>query len=148
MLFLVTTGLNEEEFLKLRVHQINEFEDRAEVVVTNTNGQERHVLVPEETIGILRRNLSERRRRVGVIRTDDILFVRVNGESYSARSLYRLVARLLAQAGVETRTGSMVHLLRRTYVARAKRSGTSVQQLHEFLGHESKRSTERLFATL
>ncbi|MBW4079588.1 MAG: tyrosine-type recombinase/integrase [Acidobacteria bacterium] len=104
--------------------------------------------VPEETAVVLRKYLLERRERTGTIRGDDALFVRANGAPFSARALYRLVARLLARAGVEPRTGSMVHLLRRTYVARAKRGGANLQELHELLGHESRRSTQRLLATV
>jgi site-specific recombinase XerD len=148
VLFLVTTGVNEDEFLNVRVRQVTEIGSPAKITISNKSGQERCVPVPEETMDLLRRYLLERRGLIGVAQNDDVLFVRANGEPFSARALYRLVARLLAQAGVEPRTGSMVHLLRRTYVARAKSSGKSIQELHELLGHESKRSTQRLLATV
>ena len=144
MKFLITTGLREDEFVDLRAQAFVEDEYGARVVVTGRGGEQRVVPVPDDTLDVVHVYLDERESLIGSALDDDHLFVRTNGLPYDARSLYRMTSRLFGRAGVPSRPGSMVHLLRSTFVQNARDAGLGAIELQQLLGHETIVSTKRL----
>ena len=144
--FLITTGLREDEFIDLRARAFVEDESGAHVVVTSRSGERRVVPIPDDTLDAVRDYLAERESLLGPVLDDDHLFVRTNGLPYDARSLYRMTSRLFRRAGVPPRPGSMVHLLRSTFVQNVRNAGLGAVELQQLLGHETIVSTKRLLA--
>ena len=145
LLFLVSTGIRKSEIASLLVNDLEEDDESGSRVLHFVQRSfNRAVPVPPDTVLAVLDYLSERELMAGPFGGDDSLFVRSNGKPYDYRGLYRLVDRLFERSGVFPRSGSMVHLLRRTFAANSLEAGLSLAEVQSMLGHEKSVSTKRI----
>ena len=98
-------------------------------------GKTRTVPVPQEVVDAVDDYLADRGEKLTSPGPQDPLFVRTNGRALTRQSLYYLVDRWAARAGVERPDGEAVHAFRHTYARGLVDNGVPVTAVQQLLGH-------------
>ena len=125
---LACSALTRQPAARLRVH--------------GKGGKSRTVPVPGEVVGAVDDYLDERRDKLSGPGPHDLLFVRTNGRALTRQSLYYLVDRWAARAGVQRPDGEAVHAFRHTYARGLVDNGVPVSAVQQLLGHAGLNTTQ------
>jgi len=134
---LYATGMRVGELLRLTIVDVN-LALRV-VRVVGKGGKERLVPMGEQARTAVMYYLEVRDRLLKP--KTDIFFVSKSGKPLSYSDVYRLVRRILEEAGIETPRKSP-HLLRHTFATHLLSRGADLRAVGEFLGHQSLRTTQ------
>ena len=136
---LYATGMRASECLGLRLEDLNL--SAGYIVCTGKGGKQRLVPVGAEALDWTRRYLREVRPRDTRKRDGGRLFVNPRGGPLSRQSLWTLVRRAAAGAGLKRRVSP--HMLRHSFASHLLEGGADLRAIQELLGHASLSTTQR-----
>lgn len=142
---LAGAGLRASELTTLTLACVER--DRApRLKVLGKGRKERVVPIAPEVLEAIDVYLEERvtlGAHLGGTRTQDLLFVRVNGTPLNTQALDYLVDLWMGAAGVSIREGEKAHAFRHTYALGQVDSGTSLPEVQLLLGHTDLNTTSQ-----
>lgn len=140
---LAGCGLRSAELTRLTHAAIHRIEP-LRITVEGKGSKQRTVPLSPEVLEAIDTYLAERTDIDPTrIRSDEIIFVRKNGEPFNNQALQLLVTNWLAAAGVPPPPGEKAHLFRHTYAVAQIDRGTSIAELRALLGHENISTTSQ-----
>ncbi len=110
--------------------------------VHGKGGKPRAVPIPSEVVGAVDDYLDDRKDKLAEPGPHEPLFVRTNGRALTRQSLYYLVDRWAARAGVPRPDGEAVHAFRHTYARGLVDNGVPVSAVQQLLGHAGLNTTQ------
>jgi integrase/recombinase XerD len=135
---LYATGMRASECLSLRLEDLNLA--AGYVVCTGKGGKQRLVPAGAEAIEWLRRYLRDVRPRDTQRRDCDRVFVNPRGGPLSRQSLWTLVRRAAAAAGLKRRVSP--HMLRHSFASHLLEGGADLRSVQAMLGHADISTTQ------
>lgn len=135
------TGIRLSEATKLRIDDVVLAESRGlpaigSLRVSGKGRKERTITLNSRACGALIDYLGTRPNAERL----EALLVSKRGSGLTARSVQRIVGRLMVSAGI---TRASVHTLRHTFATHTVRKGTNLRVVQEALGHSSLQTTSR-----
>lgn len=128
-----SAGLRVSEVINLKVNDIDS--NRMTIHIRGAKGKKDRMVVLSAKL------LDGLRRYVEFYHPGNYLFEGANGESYSARSVQKILHEAKKVAGIVKR-GS-IHSLRHSYATHLLESGTDIRYIQDLLGHNSIKTTMR-----
>jgi integrase/recombinase XerD len=135
---LYATGMRASECLGLRVEDLNL--SAGYVVCTGKGARQRLVPVGAEALAWVRRYLRDVRARQTRRRDSGHLFVNPRGGRLSRQSLWTLVSRAAAAAGLRRRVSP--HMLRHSFASHLLEGGADLRSVQAMLGHADISTTQ------
>jgi integrase/recombinase XerD len=135
---LYATGMRASECLGLRLDDVNL--QAGYVVCTGKGRKQRLVPLGEEAAAWLRRWLGDGRPRCTRRRDSGRLFVNPRGTPLSRQSLWSIVRRAAAAAGL--RRGVSPHVLRHSFASHLLEGGADLRSVQAMLGHADIATTQ------
>jgi integrase/recombinase XerD len=136
-------GLRAGEVVRLRVGDIDSAQGIIRVVQSKGR-KDRHVMLPDEVLELLRQWWKERPRRfdAGVPPVERLVFPgRKAGKPLTTRQLNRLFHEACAAAGISKRV--TLHSLRHSFATHLLDQGTDIRLIQAVLGHDKLDTTAR-----
>jgi integrase/recombinase XerC len=136
---LYAAGLRVSELTGLNLEAVDL--DDGVATVRGKGKRERLALLGPQSVAALRLWLKRRSLMLGV-RADTLtaMFLNKNGTRLSSRSVGRLLAKYLKQAGLDPRTSP--HTLRHSFATHLLDRGADIRGVQELLGHRSLATTQ------
>jgi site-specific recombinase XerD len=136
ILVLLRTGMRIGELLTLKVNDLDIRERKIHIFEGEKNSLGRVVYLSDDALFALRRWLSKRDQKKGV------LFYGRGGDRLGYSSARYLFVKYLRKAGLEDR-GYTVHSLRHTFASELLNAGMRLECLQQLLGHHNIEMTRR-----
>lgn len=128
-----SSGLRISELCNLKIEDFN-FE-KGFIKVKGKGGRERLALVNNIAIGLIKRYLSENKKR-----KCEYVFVNNRGERISRQSIWKIVKKYAKYAGLEKNVTP--HTFRHSFATHLLSAGMDLRFVQELLGHKSIATTE------
>ena len=138
VLLFYTSGLRLAELASLNREDIST--DFGTIRVIGKGNKERIAPLPGVTQKILKKYFSLISSQNICISQKKALILSKKGERLSQRSIQRIVARMLGNAGVQGKKSP--HVLRHTFATHLLNEGADLREIQELLGHSSLRATQ------
>lgn len=138
---LAGSGIRASECVGLAVSALTR-NPASRLRVHGKGGKTRTVPVPQEVVDAVDDYLADRGEKLTSPGPHDPLFVRTNGRALTRQSLYYLVDRWAARAGVDRPDGEAVHAFRHTYARGLVDNGVPVTAVQQLLGHAGLNTTQ------
>lgn len=135
---LYATGMRASECLGLRPEDVNL--TAGYVICTGKGRKQRLVPLGDEAAGWLKRYLAEVRPRLARGRDSGKLFLNPRGGALSRQSLWVIVRRAAAAAGVRRRVSP--HVLRHSFASHLLENGADLRSVQTMLGHADIATTQ------
>jgi integrase/recombinase XerD len=135
---LYATGMRASECLGLRLEDLNL--SAGYVVCTGKSAKQRLIPVGAEALAWVRRYLRDVRPRHTRRRDSGHLFVNPRGAALSRQSLWALVRRAAAAAGLKRRVSP--HMLRHSFASHLLEGGADLRSVQAMLGHADISTTQ------
>lgn len=139
---LYSGGLRVSELTGLNVADLDL--DAAVATVRGKGKKERLVFFGEQASKTLKHWLTEREQvlaqKNGKAKHQDAVFLNKHGTRLTSRSVGRMLAKYLAQGGVDSRTSP--HTLRHSFATHLLDAGADIRSVQELLGHSSLTTTQ------
>jgi integrase/recombinase XerC len=135
---LYSAGLRVSELTGLDLGDLDL--DSGLATVRGKGKRERLALLGPQALAAVRRWLEARAALPQAVRGRDALFLNKNGTRLTSRSVGRLLAKYLAQAGLDPRTSP--HSLRHSFATHLLDRGADIRSVQELLGHRSLGTTQ------
>jgi integrase/recombinase XerC len=135
---LYSAGLRVSELTGLDVGEVDL--DSGLATVRGKGKRERLALLGPQALQAIRRWLAARATLPQSARGRDALFLNKNGTRLTPRSVGRLLAKYLAQAGLDPRASP--HSLRHSFATHLLDRGADIRSVQELLGHRSLGTTQ------
>jgi integrase/recombinase XerC len=136
---LYSAGLRVSELTGLNLDDVDL--DSGLATVRGKGKRERLALLGRPALKALRRWLDRRGCMAsGRVRAPEAVFLNKNGTRLTSRSVGRLLAKYLAQAGLDPRTSP--HTLRHSFATHLLDRGADIRTVQELLGHRSLGTTQ------
>jgi integrase/recombinase XerD len=135
---LYATGMRASECLGLRLEDVNH--TAGYVICTGKGRKQRLVPLGAEAVNWLRRYLTEVRPRLARRRDAGRLFLNPRGGALSRQSLWSIVRRAGAAAGVRRRVSP--HVLRHSFASHLLENGADLRSVQTMLGHADISTTQ------
>ena len=135
---LYATGMRASECLGLRLEDLNL--SAGYVVCTGKGAKQRLVPVGAEALAWVRRYLHEVRPQYTRRRDSGHLFINPRGAALSRQSLWALVRRAAAAAGLKRRVSP--HVLRHSFASHLLEGGADLRSVQAMLGHADISTTQ------
>jgi integrase/recombinase XerD len=135
---LYATGMRASECLGLRLEDLNL--PSGYVICTGKGSKQRLVPVGLEALRWVRRYLSDVRPRLTRRRDSGHLFVNPRGGALSRQSLWAIVRRSAAVAGLQRRVSP--HVLRHSFASHLLEGGADLRSVQAMLGHADISTTQ------
>ena len=135
---LYATGMRASECLGLRLEDLNL--SAGYVVCTGKGAKQRLIPVGAEALAWVRRYLRDVRPRHTRRRDSGHLFVNPRGAALSRQSLWALVRRAAAAAGLKRRVSP--HMLRHSFASHLLEGGADLRSVQAMLGHADISTTQ------
>ncbi len=137
--FIYSTGLRLAEVATLRLSSLSS--ELKSLRVIGKGDKERLVPIAEKLRPALFNHISQIKAKFSCINGDFFLFLTKQGGGLSRSSIYRVVKRRLAEAGVQGKKSP--HVLRHTFATHLLNEGADMRVIQELLGHGSLVATQR-----
>ena len=135
---LYSAGLRVSELTGLDVGDLDL--DSGLATIRGKGKRERLALLGPQALEAVRRWLEARATLPQAIKGRDAVFLNKNGTRLTTRSVGRLLAKYLAQAGLDPRTSP--HSLRHSFATHLLDRGADIRSVQELLGHRSLGTTQ------
>ncbi|MBF0106565.1 MAG: tyrosine recombinase XerC [Deltaproteobacteria bacterium] len=135
---LYSSGLRVSELVNLDLDQLDVHENL--IRVTGKGSKERIIPVGSKALEALHDYMIER-QMVRDIKDINAIFINKNGTRLSARSVQRLVARVIDITGLNKT--ATPHTIRHSFATHMLGSGADLRSIQELLGHKSLSTTQR-----
>jgi integrase/recombinase XerC len=136
---IYSAGLRVSELTGLNVEDVELAEGMA--TVRGKGRKERLALLGPQAVAAIRAWLAERQKLAGPRAVHQpALFLNRGGTRLTTRSVGRLLAKYLAQAGLDPRTSP--HTLRHSFATHLLDAGADIRGVQELLGHRSLATTQ------
>jgi integrase/recombinase XerD len=135
---LYATGMRASECLGLRPEDVNL--TAGYVICTGKGRKQRLVPLGDEAAGWLKRYLAQVRPRLARGRDSGRLFLSLRGGALSRQSLWLIVRRAAAAAGVRRRVSP--HVLRHSFASHLLENGADLRSVQTMLGHADIATTQ------
>ncbi len=135
---LYATGMRASECLGLRLEDVNL--NAGYALCTGKGGKQRLVPLGEQAVAWLRRYLRDARPRFTRARDSGRVFVNPRGGALSRQSLWTIVRRAAATAGLRRKVSP--HVLRHSFATHLLEGGADLRAVQAMLGHADITTTQ------